>query len=276
MLMQTGANEEAAAEQYGQLAAPAGDTVQALVYDYLVHHCYVETAQSFGAASRLAKAAATTTTTAAAAPGVAGAADEVGAFGISRGIDRDGDSDMGIAGPLHSTSDGGRASDPMDLGFAVGNGASNSNGGDGAQRTLAVRRAIYSLVASGRLSEAVALCDRNFPGLLDPASLAAADVCFEIKCQQFIECVRLNPNDALAFAQIEFARFASMSQKYNDILQDVVALIAYTNPETSPLAAFMSHSRREQVAMILNNHILGILIYFYLHLFASLLDTCID
>ncbi|KAH6563670.1 hypothetical protein BASA62_008385 [Batrachochytrium salamandrivorans] len=85
----------------------------------------------------------------------------------------------------------------------------------------------------------------------------ATDVLFALQCQQFIECVRRSAPEALCFAQQELGKFAFKSTKYSETLRDIVALIAYTNPETSPLSTYMSQSRNEHVAMSLNSYILS-------------------
>ena len=45
-------------------------------------------------------------------------------------------------------------------------------------------------------------------------------------------------------------------KKFNDTLQDVIALIAYTDPESCPMSLYMSQARRVEVADQLNNYIL--------------------
>lgn len=57
---------------------------------------------------------------------------------------------------------------------------------------------------------------------------------------------------------LELGKYAFMSDKsYERILQDVIGLLAYTDPFDSPLASFMSQARRIEVADKLNSHILG-------------------
>jgi len=48
-----------------------------------------------------------------------------------------------------------------------------------------------------------------------------------------------------------------MNGKYLETLQDIVALIAYTEPDRSPAAGYLSQQRREEVATAVNSFILG-------------------
>jgi hypothetical protein len=61
---------------------------------------------------------------------------------------------------------------------------------------------------------------------------------------------------------LEFGEFANTNPKYWETLQNLVALIAYPNPYESPLAHYLSQSRREEVAELVNNHILGFIILY--------------
>lgn len=58
----------------------------------------------------------------------------------------------------------------------------------------------------------------------------------------------------------ELGRFGCLKDhKYRQELHDLVSLLAYSDPATSPLSHYLSHSRRQWVATMLNNHILGIM-----------------
>jgi hypothetical protein len=56
---------------------------------------------------------------------------------------------------------------------------------------------------------------------------------------------------------IELGQYGHINPKYFDALQDIVALIAYTDPFTSPVADYLSQERREEIASNLNSYILG-------------------
>ncbi|KAJ3330352.1 hypothetical protein HDU91_003602 [Kappamyces sp. JEL0680] len=56
---------------------------------------------------------------------------------------------------------------------------------------------------------------------------------------------------------VELGSFAALSDDCTDTLQDVLSLIAYPDPLSSPVSHYLSQDRREQVATELNNHIIG-------------------
>ncbi|KAL2911615.1 hypothetical protein HK105_208916 [Polyrhizophydium stewartii] len=291
--MATGApGDDPAAEAFEATPAPDHDAVLALVYDYLVHNCYAETARSFGAACQLDPAQSRTRGGAGAVGAGAGdSADAASRMDVDDAAqpaaDPEGDLAMADSSPprrVRPPASAGVATTTLaaatttassstttttitnTAAAATGTAASHAAGTGGLAaatapdaplRTLAIRRRLVQLVLEGNSTQAVALCNEAFPGLLSAGTPAATDVCFALQCQRFIECVRRSAPEALAFAQDELGKFAFMEPKYSETLQDIVALIAYTDPESSPLAGYMSRERREQVAMELNSYILA-------------------
>jgi CTLH/CRA C-terminal to LisH motif domain len=66
----------------------------------------------------------------------------------------------------------------------------------------------------------------------------------------------LNSHKRVIGSNQEFGQFANSNCKYAEQLQDIIALIAYPNPYDSPLAHYLSQSRREDVARLINERIL--------------------
>ncbi|KAJ3089802.1 hypothetical protein HK102_005468 [Quaeritorhiza haematococci] len=125
-------------------------------------------------------------------------------------------------------------------------------------QTLDARRQIFALLTTGKVADAVAYCNATFPNVLSGKTEESMDLCFQLQCQQFIECARKSAPEALKFAQQELTEFGFRSPKYFDTLKDIVPLIAYTEPEkSSPVAPYLSQQRREEVALALNSYVLS-------------------
>lgn len=123
-----------------------------------------------------------------------------------------------------------------------------------------------SLILEGNIVDAVTEVSQHFPQVLS----GNEDLCFSLKCQLYIELIRQrNIKEALQFAQSELAPFGSRNQKYLNLLQvlawlsqlmeiqDIIALMAYDSPETSPLGSYLSEEHRQSVADSLNSAILS-------------------
>ena len=81
------------------------------------------------------------------------------------------------------------------------------------------------------------------------------DAFFHLSIQQFIELLRQEKvEDAVEHARSSLSLFQGHDQ---NLLQDVLALLAYRDPATSPMGHFMSTAQREKVADIINNHMLA-------------------
>eukprot|EP00798_Chlamydomonas_sp_ICE-L_P022439 gene22438-29551_t len=94
-------------------------------------------------------------------------------------------------------------------------------------------------------------------------SVASSDydvtkVWFQLYTQKYIELVRHGKVlEAVNYAQTTLSRLRSSSlQSLDAELRDVVALIAYENPEASPLAHLLNFQRRESVADAANSILL--------------------
>ncbi|EGF79498.1 hypothetical protein BATDEDRAFT_89572 [Batrachochytrium dendrobatidis JAM81] len=284
-------NDEQAALAYETIPSPGQDVINMLVYDYLIHNCYSSTARSFGTACRLDKTDVDSRVLGDGVTPVLGHGDKLESYSSSSlrskenlGLraktcmdidqetsmtitDSDGDLTMAESSlsrtqhfmPAASVSTAAPASCTFTSKSIADSclGKTDRSAFKGSLQTLEVRGKLYRLILNGKLTEAIALCNETFPGILNADTPESMDVYFALQCQQFIECIRRSALEALHFAQEEFGKFAFKNDKYNETLQDIVALIAYTNPETSPLSKYMAKSRNEQVAMALNSYILA-------------------
>ncbi|KAI9091567.1 CTLH/CRA C-terminal to lish motif domain-containing protein [Phlyctochytrium arcticum] len=125
-------------------------------------------------------------------------------------------------------------------------------------QSLPHRKHLQTLVMAGHIQDAMRACHVYFPGVLNTQSDACLDVLFELQSQVFIECVRNGGvGEALHFAQDELGKFISRHPRFLAPLNRVIALMAYANPAQSPVAHYLSPSRRDNVASALNCYILA-------------------
>lgn len=82
------------------------------------------------------------------------------------------------------------------------------------------------------------------------------DLHFDLLCLHFVELIcDCKGEEALEFAKTSLAPFGNF-QKYVGKLEDVIALLAYEDPEKSPMFYLLSSEYRQQVADDLNRTIL--------------------
>ena len=75
--------------------------------------------------------------------------------------------------------------------------------------------------------------------------------------QQFIELLRQEKiAEAVEHARNSLSPFQGQSQEHDQHLQDVLALLAYKDPYTSPMGYLMTTSQRETVADVINTAML--------------------
>ncbi|CAD5311877.1 unnamed protein product [Arabidopsis thaliana] len=82
------------------------------------------------------------------------------------------------------------------------------------------------------------------------------DLQFDLLCLHFVELICAgNCTEALKFGKTRLAPFGKV-KKYVEKLEDVMALLAYEDPEKSPMFHLLSSEYRQQVADNLNRTIL--------------------
>jgi hypothetical protein len=119
-------------------------------------------------------------------------------------------------------------------------------------------------VLQGKIQLAIELCQKQYPCIistdktLTDTTSESIDLSFKLHCQHFIECIREgNSAEALNYAQQVLGQFGYLDTKYLQELQDVVALIAYTDPTSSPVSGYLSQKHREMIADSINSAILS-------------------
>ncbi|XP_010457721.1 PREDICTED: glucose-induced degradation protein 8 homolog [Camelina sativa] len=114
------------------------------------------------------------------------------------------------------------------------------------------RKQIIHFVLEMKALKAVELTDQLAKDLLEKNK----DLHFDLLRLHFVELVCARKcNEAIEFAKTILAPFGTV-QKYVEKLEDAMALLAYDDPEKSPLFHLLSSEYRQQVADNLNRTIL--------------------
>uniref|UniRef100_A0ACD5WHE8 Uncharacterized protein n=1 Tax=Avena sativa TaxID=4498 RepID=A0ACD5WHE8_AVESA len=115
------------------------------------------------------------------------------------------------------------------------------------------RKAILNFVLEGNAVKAIELTEELAPNLLENDM----DLNFDLLSLHFIELVRSRKcTEALEFGQKKLTPFGKVS-KYVEKLEDFMALLAYEEPEKSPMFHLLSPEYRQNVADSLNRAILA-------------------
>uniref|UniRef100_A0A1D1ZLR3 Protein C20orf11 n=1 Tax=Anthurium amnicola TaxID=1678845 RepID=A0A1D1ZLR3_9ARAE len=115
------------------------------------------------------------------------------------------------------------------------------------------RKSIFHFTLEGNALKAIELTEQLTPTLLEQNK----DLHFDLLSLHFVELVRSRKcNEALEFAQSMLTPFGKL-QKFVEKLEDFMALLAYEEPEKSPMFHLLSLEHRQNVAEILNRAILA-------------------
>lgn len=115
------------------------------------------------------------------------------------------------------------------------------------------RKKIFHSVLEGNALKAIELTEQLTPEILEKNT----DLLFDLLSLHFVELVRSRKcTEALDFAQTKLSDFGK-DGKYTEKLQDFMALLAYKEPEDSPMFHLLSLEYRQQLADSLNRTILA-------------------
>ncbi|KAF7092310.1 hypothetical protein CFC21_094807 [Triticum aestivum] len=115
------------------------------------------------------------------------------------------------------------------------------------------RKAILNFVVEGDAVKAIELTTELAPNLLENDT----DLHFDLISLHFIELIRSRKcTEALEFGQKKLTPFGKVS-KYVEKLEDFMALLAYEEPEKSPMFHLLALEYRQNVADSLNRAILA-------------------
>ncbi|XP_024977260.1 glucose-induced degradation protein 8 homolog isoform X1 [Cynara cardunculus var. scolymus] len=115
------------------------------------------------------------------------------------------------------------------------------------------RKRILHFALEGNALDAIALTEHVSPDLLENNK----DLLFDLLSLHFVELICSRKcTEALEFAQAKLTPFGKV-QKYVEKLEDFMALLAYEEPEKSPMFHLLSFEYRQHVADSLNRAILA-------------------
>ncbi|KAE8731374.1 LisH and RanBPM domains containing protein isoform 2 [Hibiscus syriacus] len=115
------------------------------------------------------------------------------------------------------------------------------------------RKRIYQFALEGNALKAIELTEQLATNLLEKNK----DLYFDLLSLHFVELVCSSKcTEALEFAQMKLTPFGK-EQKYVEKLEDFMALLAYEEPEKSPMFHLLSLEYRQHVADSLNRAILA-------------------
>ncbi|KAM7517222.1 hypothetical protein LguiA_006805 [Lonicera macranthoides] len=115
------------------------------------------------------------------------------------------------------------------------------------------RKRIFHFALEGNALKAIELTEQLAPDLLDTNK----DLHFDLLSLHFVELVRSRKcTEALEFAQNKLTPFGKV-QKYVEKLEDFMALLAYEEPEKSPMFRLLGLEYRQHVVDSLNRAILA-------------------
>ncbi|GMH46073.1 hypothetical protein BSKO_14037 [Bryopsis sp. KO-2023] len=130
------------------------------------------------------------------------------------------------------------------------NGYSSMESREGS--ALDVRREVRRQILSGDIDAAIGILQQRFPELLDRNN-PRQDVAYYLYCQKYVELVRNGMVfEAVRYAQDALFPFRANSEDYKEGLIDVMAVVAYVNPEESPQKHLLTSGQREMVADVVN------------------------
>eukprot|EP01083_Nonionella_stella_P073251 197927_1 len=115
--------------------------------------------------------------------------------------------------------------------------------------SLDQRKALRSLITSGRIDESIGLLS----AVADGKVLENTRVMFALHCQQFVEFVRRGEIEpALRFAQTVLVKYKNLDEVDQTQLEDVMTLLAFVDPKSSHLGHYFDRSSSESVADLVN------------------------
>ncbi|XP_077249779.1 SPla/RYanodine receptor (SPRY) domain-containing protein [Tasmannia lanceolata] len=119
---------------------------------------------------------------------------------------------------------------------------------------LSHRKILRQLIRSGDIDSAFAKLREWYHKLVKDDT---STICFLLHCQKFIELVRVDHLEAaVKYARVELAKFFGV-MNLTCLLQDCIALLAYEEPQKSPVGYLLEMAQREVVADAVNTMVLS-------------------
>ncbi|OWM85090.1 ran-binding protein M homolog [Punica granatum] len=119
---------------------------------------------------------------------------------------------------------------------------------------LSQRKTLRQLIRNGEIDAAFSRLHEWYPQIVQDDKSAT---CFLLHCQKFIELVRVGKlEEAVKYGRIELSKYFSLA-RFEELVQDCVALLAYERPMESFAGYLLEDSQREVVADMVNAMILS-------------------
>lgn len=118
--------------------------------------------------------------------------------------------------------------------------ASNSESAKKSAGSLLFRAEVIKLIRRGFILESIELIQSQG---LDSNQIALKEIIFLLKLQHFIELLRQR-NTVAAVAWIKNSVMPTVTPVFEPVLQDYLGILAYAEPESSPLAYFFEKRDR--------------------------------
>lgn len=123
-----------------------------------------------------------------------------------------------------------------------------------AMYALNHRKTLRKLIKDGQIDDAFGNLREWYPETVQDDTSA---ICLMLHCQKFIELVRVGRlEEAVDYGRARFEKFYNM-KKYEDLVKDCAALLAYEEPKKSSVGYLLEESQRENVADAVNAIILS-------------------
>jgi hypothetical protein len=111
------------------------------------------------------------------------------------------------------------------------------------------RQRLCALLRTGDIDKVINELNRIYPDFLHKRK----DILFKLLSQKFIEMIKVAPiEDTMVFGQTELYKFEKESPQYKKDLEEVFSLLAYIEPQKSPMAYLLDESRRDPIISDLN------------------------
>ncbi|GLT77566.1 hypothetical protein SLA2020_491360 [Shorea laevis] len=116
------------------------------------------------------------------------------------------------------------------------------------------RKTVRQLIRNGEIDAAFSKLRDWYPQIVQDDKSAT---CFLLHCQKFIELIRVGAlEEAIKYGRTELKKYFELAG-FDDLVKECAALLAYPQPQESPVGYFLKESQREVVADTVNAMILS-------------------
>ena len=122
-------------------------------------------------------------------------------------------------------------------------------------KSIAHRQQIISHIMNGEFDKAIDAVQVHYPEFL----VNRKDIEFQLRYHRFIQMIQsATAEETIQYGRAHFVYDDPQVIENQEILEDVFSLLAYPEPENSPVSYLFSVSFRENLANVVNGAILGL------------------